>query len=53
MTRPVSVLWVPETATGDGSGVIGREAKEERQRVNDSGERGGPHYFFVIRFITT
>lgn len=50
MTRIVSVLWVSETTTGDGRGMIGREAKEERrQRVNDSSKREVPHYLFVIQ----
>ena len=48
-TRTVSVLWVSENTTGDGRGVTGREAKEERQRVHENCEREGPHYLFVIQ----
>ena len=48
-TRAVRVPCVSKTTTGDDRGVTGREAKEERQRVNESGEREVPRYLFVIQ----
>lgn len=49
MTRTISTLWISEATDGDGRDVTSREAKEEGQKVNDSGERKGPHYFSVIQ----